>query len=130
MKSFNAYRTWQGWIITATEGNRTMYLQKVHNGEYTFCRDYTYAKAVSAKTASKHLTELTGLPILVNDRTKKLPKVSAELMKKGWSHDEAQFIADNIFRQYESNVMGLSVQAMVKRHPTKSEVDADYIYRC
>jgi len=26
--------------------------------------------------------------------------------------------------------MGLSVQAMVKRHPAKADVEADYIYCC
>ena len=130
MATFNAYKTWQGWIITASANGKKQYLQTVRNGEYRFHSDYLYAKAVSAKTASKYLTALTGLPILVNDRKEKMPKVVNELVKKGWSHDEAQFIADNIFLQYESNVMGLSVQEMVKRHPSKDEVDADYIHRC
>lgn len=130
MASYNAYKTWQGWIITASVNGRTMYLRKVYNGEYEFCRDSTYAKAVSAKTASKHLSDLTGLPFLVNDRRETMPRVIKALAKKGWNKEEAFMIADRIFLQYESNVMGMSVQMMVKRQPTKAECDPDYVYCC
>lgn len=43
------------------------------------------------------------------------------MMKKGWNNDEAILIAERIFRQYESNVMGLSILSMVKQQPTKAE---------
>lgn len=121
MATYNAYRSAQGWIITATVNGREMYLQVVRNGEYRFCRDSLYAKTVTARTASKYLSALTGLPFLVNDRDGKMDSVVKAMMKKGWSNDESILIAERIFRQYESNVMGMSVQEMVRRQPAKAE---------
>lgn len=131
MASYNAYKTWQGWIITASVNGRTMYLRKVYNGEYEFCRDSTYAKAVSAKTASKYFSDLTGMPFQITERSSaKMAKIIESVMEKGWNNDEAILIAERIFRQYESNVMGLSIQAMIKRQPSKAECDPDYVYCC
>ena len=47
------------------------------------------------------------------------------MMKKGYDNDEAILITERIFRQYENNVMGLSILSMVKRQPTKEELEAD-----
>ena len=122
MASFNAYKTFQGWIITATVNGKDMYLQKIRNGEYIFHRDPTYAKCVSDKTASKYLSDLLDMPFQITARSEaKMARVIREMMKKGWDKDEAFLIADRIFRQYESNVMGLSILTMVKRQPSKSE---------
>ena len=122
MAAFNAYKTAQGWIITATVNGKDRYLQKISKGEYIFHRDPTYAKCVSDSTASKYLTDLLGIPFQITVRSEgKMNRIIREMMKKGWDKDEAFLIADRIFRQYESNVMGLSVLAMVKQQPTKSE---------
>jgi hypothetical protein len=122
MATFNAYRSAQGWIVTGTNNGREMYLKQVRNGEYKFHRDPLYAKAVTAKTASKYLSDLLGMPFQITDRSSsKMESVIKAVMKKGWDNDEAILIAERIFRQYESNVMGLSIQTMVKRQPTKAE---------
>ena len=122
MATFNAYKTFQGWIVTATVDGKTRYLQKVYNGEYTFHRDPTYAKCISDSTASKYLSDLLDMPFRITPRSEtKMSWIIREMMKKGWDKDEAFLIADRIFRQYESNVMGLSVLTMVKRQPSKAE---------
>ena len=122
MATFNAYRSAQGWIVTATVNGKDRYLYKVRNGEYTFHRDPTYAKAVTAKTASKYMSDLLEMPFQITERSEeKMARIIREMMKKGWDKDEALLIAERIFRQYESNVMGLSVLTMVKRQPTKAE---------
>ena len=120
--TFNAYRSSQGWIITASANGQTRYLQKISKGEYIFHRDPTYAKAVTDSTASKYLTDLTGSPFQITARSEgKKARIIREMMKKGWSNDEAILIAERIFRQYESNVMGLSIDSMVKMQATKAE---------
>lgn len=125
MAAFNAYKSAQGWIITATVNGKTRYLQKVRNGEYTFHRDPTYAKCVSDSTASKYLSDLLEMPFQITARSEgKMARIIREMMKKGWSKDEAFLIADRIFRQYENNVMGLSILSMVKQQPSKSEWEA------
>ena len=126
MATFNAYRSAQGWIITDTNNGRTGYLQKVYNGEYTFHRDPTYAKAVSTETANKYLSDLLGQPFRITARSEgKKARIVREMMKKGYDNDEAILITERIFRQYENNVMGLSILSMVKRQPTKEELEAD-----
>ena len=125
MASFNAYKTFQGWVITGTNDGRTMYLWQVRNGEYTFHRNALYAKTVTAKTASKYLSDLLEMPFQITDRSSaKMTKIIESIMEKGWDNDEAILIADRIFRQYESNVMGLSINEMVKRQPIKAECEA------
>jgi hypothetical protein len=122
MAAFGAYKSAQGWIITATVNGREMYFQNVLNGEYKFTKNTLFAKPLTAKTASKHLSDLLGMPFQVNERTEaKKAAVVKAIMEKGWDNDEAILIMERIFRQYESNVMGLSIQAMVKRQPTKAE---------
>jgi hypothetical protein len=103
-----------------------MYLQTVRNGEYKFNRATINARPVTAKTASKYLSELLEMPFQVNERSEsKMTSIIKAIMKKGWDNDEAILIAERIFRQYESNVMGLSIQTMVKRQPTKAEWEAE-----
>ena len=122
MATFNAYRSAQGWIVTATVNGREMYFKGIHNGEYQFHRDPTYARAVTAKTASKYLTDIMGTSFKVEERTPaKMASIIREMIRKGWNNDEAILIAERIFRQYESNVMGLSVDFMVKMQATKAE---------
>jgi hypothetical protein len=122
MASFNAYKTFQGWIITATENGQTRYLQSVRNGEYRFHRNSLYARPVTEKTASKYLSDLLGMPFQITARSEdKMARIIRDMMKKGWDKDEAFLIADRIFRQYESNVMGMSILTMVKRQPSKAE---------
>lgn len=124
MASFNAYKTFQGWVVTGTNEGREMYLWQVRNGEYKFHRNSLYAKAVTAKTASKYLSDLTGMPLQITERSSaKMAKIIESVMEKGWNNDEAILIAERIFRQYESNVMGLSIQAMIKRQPSKAECE-------
>lgn len=126
MATFNAYRSAHGWIITATVNGKTMYLQTVRNGEYKFNRSTINARPVTAKTASKYLSELLEMPFQVNERSEsKMTSIIKAMQKKGWNSDEAFLIAERIFRQYESNVMGMSIQTMVKRQPTKAEWEAE-----
>lgn len=128
MASFNAYRSAQGWVVTATINGKTRYLQNVRNGEYIFNRDPLYARTVTANTASKYLSDLLEMPFKVNERTEsKMAWIVKEMIKKGWDNDEAILIAERIFREYESNVMGLSVQTMVKRQITKTEYLTDML---
>lgn len=119
---FNAYRSAQGWIVTATHNGETRYLQNVRNGEYKFNRNSLFARAVTRETASKYLSDLLGEPFVITPRSEgKKAWVVREIMKKGWSNDEAIMIMERIFRQYENNVMGLSILSMVKSQPTKAE---------
>lgn len=48
------YETWQGWQVRQGTKDRWRYVSKVYNGQYTFNRDYLYAKNFTEKAAKKH----------------------------------------------------------------------------
>lgn len=122
MATFSAYRNSQGWVITATVNGREMYYKGVHNGEYQFHRDPLYARAMTAKTASKYLSDITGTTWKIEERSSsRMASIVREMLKKGWDNDEAVLIAERIFRQYESNVAGLSIDSMVRMQCSKAD---------
>ena len=49
-----------GWVVRRfIDGGRPLYVKKIYRGEYTFTRDYLYAKTfASEKTAMGHIVTL------------------------------------------------------------------------
>lgn len=57
---YEFYKTFKGYEIRKHNGKYWVYLSKVYKGQYTWVRDYTYAKHFSVKTAKKHIRILEG----------------------------------------------------------------------
>ena len=125
MAAFSANMTVNGWVITGLKDGKTWYLQSIYNGEYKFTRNSLFAKTMTTRTAEKHLSDLLERPFKITERTPARTKemVSA-LMGKGWSRDDAVSIANRIYRQYQSNVVGLSINQMLKMQCTRAEFES------
>lgn len=124
MAGFSAHMTCNGWVITGMKDGKDWYLQSIYDGEYKFTRNSLFAKTMTTKTAEKHLSILLEMPFKITERTAARTKeMVTALMGKGWSRDEAVSITNRIYRQYQSNVVGLSINAMVKMQCTKEEFE-------
>lgn len=51
-------KTWQDYEVRILKGGNWHYVSNYYNGNYSFVRDYLYAKKFSLATAKKHLNRL------------------------------------------------------------------------
>ena len=64
---------------------------------------------------------------MIKNRTyKNFVSALNKIQAKGYDKDEAYAITDNIFKEFEANPLGLSIEVRINRVMNKSDFDALY----